>query len=150
LSKNGLASLPTKQRATFKIMKRPLCILLISAYQTLSAQSQSDHNLNVHEFKQMIDSLQSEIILDLRTPGELKKGVIENATNIDYFAKDFEKQISSLDRTTTYFLYCASGVRSGETKEFMEAKGFKQVYHLTAGFEQWRKEKMTVAPFKRQ
>jgi rhodanese-related sulfurtransferase len=112
-----------------------------------SGQAHVSTNLNVGEFKAMIDSLSDEVILDLRTPDELKAGIIPNANHLDYFAKDFEKRINGLSRTTTYFLYCASGARGDEAKALMEAKGFNRVYNLHGGFINWKKEKMPAIPF---
>jgi hypothetical protein len=68
-------------------------------------------DLTVQGFKLKMDELANEVIIDLRTPEELRSGVIPNATNFDYFEKNFEAQIKRLDKSQVYLLYCASGVR---------------------------------------
>lgn len=101
-------------------------------------------NVDVDGFKQAMDSLEDEVVVDLRTPEELKQGKIPGAIVIDYFGADFESAIQGLDKNKTYLLYCASGGRSGETSELMEKMGFRKVYNLESGFRGWVKGKMPV------
>lgn len=111
---------------------------------------QTAASVNANQFKSLLDSIPSAIIIDLRTPSELKSGIIPNAINIDYFAKDFEIKISNLDPTKSYFLYCAGGGRSGETFELMGKKGFQTVYNLDGGFTAWKKAGLPVTDPKRK
>jgi rhodanese-related sulfurtransferase len=104
-------------------------------------------DLTVQGFKLKMDELANEVIIDLRTPEELRSGVIPNATNFDYFEKNFEAQIKRLDKSQVYLLYCASGVRSAETLELMERSGFTAVFNLVDGFNGWKKAKMPIEPF---
>jgi rhodanese-related sulfurtransferase len=116
---------------------------------TVHSQTANSGDLAVKDFKTMIDTLQNVVILDLRTTDELKGGLIAGASQLDYFAKDFENSVAKLDPSKSYLIYCASGVRSEETRELMVTKGFRQVYDLRGGFNQWKKEKMPVVPYKR-
>lgn len=102
-------------------------------------------NVSVDQFKKAMDSLENEVVIDLRTPDELKQGKIAGAIVIDYFGPDFESAISRLDKNKTYLLYCAGGGRSAETAELMQNAGFKTVYNLEEGFNGWVKKKMSVA-----
>jgi phage shock protein E len=112
---------------------------------TLAAQQGTFKDLGVDEFRTAMDSLQGEVLLDVRTPDETAKGVIAGATYLDYFRKDFEAEVARLDKDKTYFVYCAAGGRSGETMELMSKLGFKRVYNLKGGFTDWKKMKMPVA-----
>jgi rhodanese-related sulfurtransferase len=133
-------------------MKNIFFVLLLFAISVSAAlgQQKNYRDVNVAEFKALTDSLQNAVVLDLRTPDELKQGIIPNATNIDYFTKDFEDRIAKLDPSKTYLLYCASGGRSSETMELMKTNGFKCVYNLDGGFIQWKKQKMPIAPFQKR
>jgi phage shock protein E len=126
-------------------MKQIITVVFVCLHFVAFAQKET---LQSKEFKTMADSLKG-VIIDLRTPDELKGGVIAGSVQIDYFQKDFEKQIAALDKTKTYFLYCASGGRSGETIEFMNKKGFTKAYHLEGGFTAWKKAGMPVVPYKK-
>ena len=101
-------------------------------------------NVSVEEFSNVMDSLQGEVLIDLRTPDELKLGKIPGAMVIDYFGPDYEPAIQKLDKDKVYMLYCAGGGRSGETAELMSKMGFKRIYNLESGFNGWVKKKMPV------
>ena len=126
-------------------MKRKLAVLVFSTVTFLAIGQQGVFkDLSVSEFKSMLDSMSGEILIDVRTPDEMKKGIIPNAIGLDYFNRDFEAEISKLEKNKTYFVYCAEGGRSSETMEFMSKKGFKQAYNLKEGFNTWKKRKMVV------
>lgn len=87
------------------------------------------------------------VIIDVRTPQETKKGIIEGAKLLNLFDDNFEQEIDKLDKNTTYYVYCAAGGRSGETVELMEKKGFKHVVDLDGGYSKWQSEGLpTVMP----
>ncbi len=107
---------------------------------TVNAQKKVFKDLNAAEFKTGVDAKNANVvILDVRTPDEISKGVIPGAVFLDYFQKDFEKQVSKLDPNKTYYVYCASGARSGETMQIMKKNGFKEAYNLKGGFGSWKK-----------
>jgi rhodanese-related sulfurtransferase len=83
---------------------------------------------------------QEGVLIDLRTPEEVKKGYIPGATFIDYLAKDAHAQIDKLDKNKTYYIYCESGGRSSEAAAYMEQHGFKRVYTLEKGYFDWQKK----------
>lgn len=97
-------------------------------------------NLDAAAFKQKIDEGKS-VLIDLRTDDEIaKKGKIKGAQQIDFFAKDAERKIATLDRKKTYLIYCAGGGRSGECAELMEKLGFTVVVNLSKGFDDWKQK----------
>ena len=115
-------------------------IIMTCLLFTVNAQKKVFKDLNAAEFKTGIDTRNDNVvILDVRTPDEISKGVIPGAVFLDYFQKDFEKQVSKLDRNKTYYVYCASGARSGETMQIMKKNGFKEAYNLKGGFGAWKK-----------
>lgn len=84
------------------------------------------------------------ILLDVRTPGEHKKGFIEGARLLDIFSDNFDTELAKLDRNTIYYVYCASGGRSAECVEKMQAMGFKTVFDLDGGMGAWRNAGLPV------
>ena len=102
-------------------------------------------DVSVSEFKHLMDSLTDEVIVDLRTPEELKQqGKIAGALEIDFFGAEFEPAVKALDKSKLYLLYCAGGGRSGETAQLMKELGFKKIYNLKDGFKGWAKQRMPV------
>ena len=124
-------------------MKSLFLIIAVAFSSYVNAQKVKD--LSVNEVESMIKSNKSLVVVDLRTTDELKEyGTIENSVQIDYFAKDFEKQLLSLDKKKTYLLYCASGARSSEAVSLLQKNGFENIFHFPGGFNAWRKAKKPI------
>ena len=77
------------------------------------------------------------IILDIRTPGEFNRGHIAGAQNMDFYNSDFDSNLEQLDKTKIYFVYCASGNRSGQAVNKMKSLSFQTVYNLSGGISSW-------------
>ena len=75
-------------------------------------------------------------IIDIRTSEEFFSGNIEKSVNIDFYG-NFEEQISKLDRSSKYLIYCRSGNRSGQAIKIFEKLNFKEVYDLGGGYNAW-------------
>lgn len=93
------------------------------------------------EFKQLLEK-EKGMLLDVRTPGEWKKGHIEGAVHLDIFRDDFEEEIDKLDTNAVYFVYCASGGRSSEAAAMMNKKGFRLIYDMDGGFSKWKNDSL--------
>lgn len=70
------------------------------------------------------------VVLDVRTIGEFSEGHVNGALNIDFYAPDFKAQVSKLDKSKTYKVYCRSGNRSGQSVNIMKELGFSKVENL--------------------
>lgn len=130
-------------------MKKHFLIFIAIVSSGIFAMAQTPNttivtNLSAERFKAIITNDKTGILVDLRTPEEVAKGYIKGATFIDFLAKDSEKQIDKLDKNKTYYIYCASGGRSGDCAEYMEKHGFKRVYNLEKGFSDWNKKAFPV------
>jgi rhodanese-related sulfurtransferase len=78
------------------------------------------------------------VLLDIRTPGEFADERIAGAVLIDYYAPTFREELSKLDRSKTYFVYCRTGNRSGKAMALFEELGFRKVVHLARGITEWK------------
>ena len=74
------------------------------------------------------------VVVDVRTPAEYAAGHLTGAVNIDVEATTFDSQISALDSSATYAVYCHSGRRSGLATDAMGKAGFTHVYNLMGGY----------------
>jgi rhodanese-related sulfurtransferase len=79
------------------------------------------------------------VILDVRTAEEFKASHIAGAVNLDVLAADFEKRAAALDKSKTYLVHCASGVRSVRACNKLNELSFPRLYNLTGGFKAWAK-----------
>jgi|ERR1039458_5735016 rhodanese-related sulfurtransferase len=93
-------------------------------------------NLSVDEFAQMAADKQN-VVLDVRTATEFAAGHLPGAMNLDVNAADFEAKAASLDKSKTYLVHCASGVRSVKACEKLLHLDFPKLYNLAGGFRAW-------------
>lgn len=75
-------------------------------------------------------------IIDIRTEEEFQSGNIDGSINIDFY-KNFESEISKLNKNNAYLIYCQSGHRSSEAIKFFGKLEFEKVYELSGGFSAW-------------
>ena len=90
------------------------------------------------EFAEKLKEMPTATIIDVRTIDEFSKGHLANALNYDWNEIEFDKQISSLDKSKPVFVYCLSGGRSSSAASKMRSEGFKTVYELDGGIMKWR------------
>jgi phage shock protein E len=108
-------------------------ILLAGCSSTGSA---STVNMNVSEFSQKITEPEVTI-LDVRTPEEFASGHIEGAINVDFNSGNFANEITRLNPSETYAIYCRSGSRSGQAASIMHKAGFHDVSNRNGGVIDW-------------
>ncbi len=82
------------------------------------------------------------IIIDVRTPKEFAQERIEGAINLDYYSAAFREQLNELDKNKTYLVYCLIGRRSKAAVDLMKELGFGQIYNISDGINDWKKEGM--------
>jgi rhodanese-related sulfurtransferase len=79
-------------------------------------------------------------LMDVRSPKEIKNGVIKTALFVNYFDAGFyEKAAQQLDKNKPVYLYCRSGNRSRKASKILEAKGFT-VVNILGGYMKWKEE----------
>ena len=119
-------------------MRKLLAVLGISALLLTGCGSSSGSvtNQGATDFaKTTSDS--SVVVLDVRTPGEFMVGHIANAINIDVEGMQFNADVSKLDKSKTYAVYCHSGRRSAIATAEMSKLGFKTLFNLEGGIGAW-------------
>ncbi|RKR14047.1 rhodanese-related sulfurtransferase [Maribacter vaceletii] len=89
--------------------------------------------IHITEFSQK--DTNNAILIDVRTPVEFAEGHLENAKNINWFDKNFEEQIKSLDKEETIYVYCKKGGRSAKAASLLDSLGFKNVINLQGGYD---------------
>jgi rhodanese-related sulfurtransferase len=101
-----------------------------------SSGSGSAVNLGAAEFQAKTQEA-GVVVLDVRTRGEFNEGHIANAVNIDFESDTFLNEISKLDKSKTYAVYCRSGNRSGKAVSKMTNEKFISLYNLNGGIIDW-------------
>lgn len=107
-------------------------------FNIFSSENKAYKSLNGQEFKREYKKNRHPVLIDVRTAGEFASGSISKAKNIDMMSRDFQKQITNLDKGKDYFLFCRSGSRSAQACSIMSQQGFN-VYNLKGGLHAWPK-----------
>jgi rhodanese-related sulfurtransferase len=102
----------------------------------LPAKSSAIKNVGVEEFDRLRTG-KNTITLDVRTAEEYTRGHVPGAVNVDWNAKDFAEKVAALDKSQTYLVHCAAGVRSAKACARMTKLNFKKLYNLEGGFKAW-------------
>ncbi len=95
-------------------------------------------------FRQTLQKTPGAVLLDVRTAEEYEEGHLAQARNVDYKRDDFRQQVGKLDKSKPYFVYCKAGVRSEKAADIMKELGFRQVYTLDGGIDEWEDEDLPV------
>jgi phage shock protein E len=82
--------------------------------------------INTPAAKQLLAKPTTEV-LDVRTPVEFMAGHLAQARNLNVSSDDFAQQVTQLDTSKTYVVYCRSGKRSSKAADIMYQKGFHHV-----------------------
>jgi len=83
-------------------------------------------------------------LIDVRQPREFASGHLENAVNMNLYARDFEKQLMTLDKNKEVYLYCLSGIRSANAARKLKKMGFVKVYDLQGGLSNWNNQQYPI------
>lgn len=117
-------------------MKKILATLIAATLVLTGCSSGGAQNLDAAAFAAKAAE-PGVVVLDVRTAGEFLSGHINGAINIDVEAMDFDSEISKLDKTATYAVYCHSGRRSGIAVGKMKDAGFTKLFNLKDGIQSW-------------
>ena len=134
------------------IHKLLLLTLVAIGFTACSQQTNKKDSTNSLKAYELLDptnfqkriSSEPGVIIDVRTPSEQAKGIIKDAVKLDIFSDFFNAEIDKLDKSKTYYVYCAAGGRSLEACELMQKKGFAHVVDLDGGFKRWKNEGLPV------
>lgn len=115
-----------------------LIIFLGALISCMAKDAQSFRVVNATELKTMEVERKDLVFLDVRTPGEIANGYIQDALLIDFRSPSFAQEIKKLDHAVPYLVYCASGIRSNKAMQMMKDWGFEEVYDLEGGYKSYQ------------
>jgi rhodanese-related sulfurtransferase len=82
------------------------------------------------------------LIIDVRSPEELREGKIENSTLIPFF--DILKGNYNIPQGRPLLLICAVGGRSYAAMQILAQKGYKEIYNLQGGISAWKQANLPL------
>ena len=95
--------------------------------------------MSVHELNERKASLQ---VIDVRSPGEWKKGHVPGARHI--FVPELRKRMNELDRNKPTAVYCGSGYRASIATSILKTAGFNELWNVPGSWEAWKKAKLPI------
>lgn len=93
--------------------------------------------ISVQEFSELLEREKDRIaVLDVREPGEVEAGAIENSVRIPL--GQLPARTGELDREKQLVVHCKGGYRSSIATSILRRAGFREIANLTGGFDAWR------------
>lgn len=87
-------------------------------------------NIQCRELESL--DISDTIILDVRTPGEIKRGMVTNAINIP--VDELRSRLNELDKSKQIIVNCAVGFRAYLACRILKQNGFDRVRNLAGGY----------------
>ena len=117
-----------------------LRFVFFSLLLVYSCQIFESKDINVISDTQFIEIQHTDYILvDVRTIEEYESGHIQDAINFDFYSRSFQKEILSLDKSSSIILYCRTQNRSTKTANYLKENGYKEITVLEGGITSWVK-----------
>lgn len=123
-------------------MKKILTITIATLILLVTGCNSSNlvKQINTDEASKLIGK-QDTILIDCRTPEEYASGHIPGSMLLPL--DELEKNVGDLDKDKTYIVICRSGNRSTTFTDSLQSKGFKDVYNVLGGMNEWSGEIVT-------
>lgn len=84
------------------------------------------------------------VLIDVRDTAEFNAEHIADAINLPLSSPHFRDYIDELDPSGYYFLYCRLGKKSTSAYQLMHEQGFRHLYNLRGGIEEWKNAGLPV------
>ncbi len=99
-------------------------------------------SITAEEAKAKMDSDDSIILLDVRTPEEYREGHIPGAKLLPVNDIEAKAETEIPEKSATYIVYCRSGSRSAAASAQLVEMGYENIYDL-GGINDWPYDKIT-------
>ncbi len=102
----------------------------------LQAPAAPFKSVSPSEAAQLIDSKKNLVLIDVRTPEELREGAIEGSTMVPFWAVMQNKL--TIPKDSPIMLICAVGGRSYAAGQMLVKYGYTEIYNLSGGISAWK------------
>lgn len=93
-------------------------------------------DITVEQAKELIETKQPLVILDVRTDLEFEDGHIEGAINIP--VEELQQRLGELNPSDEILVYCRVGGKSRRAMQILADNGFSRAYNMLGGIEAWK------------
>ena len=92
-------------------------------------------DINVETSKQIVDSKEDLVVLDVRTPSEYESEHIAGSTLIPL--QELKLRINELNQEDFIIVHCKGGSKSKKASDILVQYGFKNVHNMVGGIVTW-------------
>ena len=115
-------------------------IIFFSLLLVFSCQIFESTEINIISDAQYIEIQDTDYkLVDVRTLEEYESGHIQDAKHFDFYSESFQKEILSLDKSSSIILYCRTQNRSTKTANYLKENGYKEITIIAGGITSWVK-----------
>ncbi len=110
-----------------------------TSYAEIKGMSPKWGHQGAEAFKATADAGVPIVFLDVRTPEERAKGVVEGAIQVSLTDLATAEGVALLpdDKTAIIAVYCKGGYRSGLAMPFLHRMGYENAISMDGGFTAW-------------
>ncbi len=102
--------------------------------------------INIDSLHELIESEREFVLLDIRTMNEIQQGMIP--TGVIQSMRELPVELHKYtDKDALMVIYCRSGIRSYQVCEFMQDKGYNNVYNLAGGIMDWAEKGFAISQY---
>jgi len=130
--------------ANFLIMKKVLLFFFLIVFLGCNTSTKSNTSIKLLSPTEFKTQSEGNVLVDIRTPEEYKQGHIVNATNINFYDKNFLSKFEEFNKNEPIYIYCRSGNRTSKAASKLVNMGFTKVYDLKNGINNWKKENLKI------
>ena len=95
--------------------------------------------ISVHALHHVLEKYEDHLLLDVRTTGEVERGVIPAAAHLPIHTLLERGGEFSISPTAHISVICRSGYRSNIAASFLKSRGYTHVYSVIGGMVAWEK-----------
>ena len=91
--------------------------------------------IDIHKAKELM--VRSEVtVIDIRDQGSYEQAHIPKAISVN--DDTVESFLTKADKNKPLICYCYHGISSQSAAQYFQQEGFKKVFSISGGFEEWR------------
>jgi|EPASupsiteSAE347_1022098.scaffolds.fasta_scaffold20305_2 rhodanese-related sulfurtransferase len=109
-----------------------------------SGQTPVFRSLSPREAKSLIEARKDLVLVDVRSPEELREGSIPNSQLIPF--GELAQGRMTLPTGKPLLLICAVGGRSYAVGQYFSGKGYGEIYNLDGGISAWKAAGLPLQP----
>lgn len=139
---NGCSKDESTQNATKTSVHPPTNSTAPVQEKTSQAPTNGLNSYTPQEAQQFISQRKDLLIVDVRSPQELREGKLANSTLVPFW--NIMKGQHQLPRNRPLLLVCAVGGRSYAAMQILARQGYSELYNLSGGVAAWKKAKLPL------